>query len=169
MIRIVAFSDSHGAEEKLEDAVRHAYSHGRVDMLLFLGDGVREWERVCANLPVQYPQANCRYVMGNNDLGCRGEDEILFSAGKAKVFACHGQWLGVKTTLTRLLYKAMEQEANIAFYGHTHVSRVDEVDGVLLVNPGSVRDAYRMRSVAYAEVLVSDNGKATARLVHWDD
>ena len=70
--RIVAFSDSHGDRKQLERAICQAYEAGRVDELLFLGDGVRDWEQVTSYLPYQYPQASTRHVLGNNDMGCQG-------------------------------------------------------------------------------------------------
>ncbi len=165
--RMVVFSDSHGDRRQLERAVFQAYEKGRVDELLFLGDGVRDWEQVTSHLPAQYPQAGFRYVLGNNDPGCDGMDDILFELGGVRMYACHGHWIGVKTSLTRLMFKAMQQEAKVTFYGHTHVARVDEEKGVLMICPGSVRDTYRGNACAYAEVIVADDGQVSASLVPW--
>lgn len=169
MKRIVAFSDSHGARGQLERAIELAYAGGRVDELLFLGDGVREWEQTITHLPFQYPQAAARHVLGNNDPGCMGVDEILFEVNGVRMIACHGHWVGVKTSLTRLMYKAMQQEAKVAFYGHTHVAQIEEGNGVQMICPGSVRDVYRRTSCAYAEVCVEDDGRIRSRLVPWED
>lgn len=166
--RIVAFSDSHGDRKQLERAICQAYEAGRVDELLFLGDGVRDWEQVTSYLPYQYPQASTRHVLGNNDMGCQGVDDILFEVNGVRMYACHGQWAGVKTSLTRLMFKAMQHQAQVAFYGHTHVAAIEEANGVLTVCPGSVRDTYRRTSCAYAEVIVEDDGQVKARLVPWD-
>ncbi len=165
--RIVAFSDSHGARNQLEQAIELAYAAGRVDELLFLGDGVREWEQVTGYLPAQYPQASCRYVLGNNDFGCIGQDEILFEVNGVRIYACHGHWAGVKTGMTRLMFKAMQHDAKVALYGHTHVADISEGNGITAVCPGSVRDTYRRTSCAYAEVCIDDNGQVNARLVPW--
>lgn len=166
--RIVALSDSHGARDLLEKAIDQAYAAGRVDELLFLGDGVREWEQATGYLPAQYPQASCRHVLGNNDFGCSGQDDILFEVNGVRIYACHGHWAGVKIGMTRLVFKAMQHGAAIAFYGHTHVAAVEEGSGVTTVCPGSVRDTYRRTSCAYAEVIVEDNGSFKARLVPWE-
>ena len=168
MKRIVAFSDSHGAYQQLEKAIEKAYADGRVDELLFLGDGVREWEQVASHLPFQYPQAATRYVLGNNDYGCMGVNDILVEVGGVHMYACHGHWMGVKTSQTRLMYKAMQHEAKVAFYGHTHVAQIEEGNGVITICPGSVRDTYRRTSCAYAEVCVEDDRQVKARLVPWD-
>ncbi len=169
MKRIAAFSDSHGNLELLERAIAQAYEDGRVDELIFLGDGVREWEKATVHLPAQYPQASTRHVLGNNDMGCMGMEDILFEINNVRIYACHGHWIGVKTSLARLMYKAMQHQAKIAFYGHTHVAAIDEANGVTMVCPGSVRDVYRRTSCAYAEVCVSDNGEVSTRLVPWKD
>lgn len=168
MKRVVALSDSHGSRQQLEKAIEQAYAVGRVDALVFLGDGVRDWEYATSYLPFQYPQASCHHVLGNNDFGCLGTDDILFEVGGVRFYACHGHWLGVKTSLTRLMYKAMQSNAKVALYGHTHLAQIDEANGVLLVCPGSVRDTYRRTSCAYAEVCIGNDGQATARLVPWE-
>ncbi|MBE5813684.1 MAG: YfcE family phosphodiesterase [Clostridiales bacterium] len=166
--RIVAFSDSHGAREQLERAIEQAYAAGRVDELLFLGDGVREWEQVTGHLPYQYPQAACRHVLGNNDFGCLGQEDILFEVNGVRIYACHGHWVGVKTSLTRLMFKAMQGQASVAFYGHTHVAAIEEANGITTVCPGSVRDTYRRNACAYAELLVEESGSFHVRLVPWE-
>ena len=168
MKRIIAFSDSHGDRVQLEKAVYQAYEAGRVDELLFLGDGVREWEQVISHLPYQYPQAAARHVLGNNDMGCLGVNEILFEVNGVRMLACHGHWVGVKTGLTRLMYKAMQHEVKVAFYGHTHVAQIEEGNGIITICPGSVRDTYRRTSYAYAEVIVADDGQVKTQLVPWE-
>lgn len=39
-----------------------------------------------------------------------------------------------------LLYRAKELGVQAAFYGHTHIAAQDCEDGVLLFNPGALRD-----------------------------
>ena len=77
------------------------------------------------------------------------------------VFCCHGHRYGVKSGLARLAARAKELGCEVALYGHTHRAAVEEVDGVLCVNPGSA-GAYSDASYCY---LVLHAGKATATIV----
>ena len=46
MKRVIVVSDSHGMEERLQEILLRAFSAGPVDVIVFLGDGLSEWERV---------------------------------------------------------------------------------------------------------------------------
>ena len=46
MKRVIVVSDSHGMEDRLREILLRAFSLGPVDVIVFLGDGLAEWERV---------------------------------------------------------------------------------------------------------------------------
>ena len=46
---------------------------------------------------------------------------------------------GVKTLLGVLAHEAKEKGCDVALYGHTHRADICEMDGVTLINPGSLR------------------------------
>jgi len=58
-----------------------------------------------------------------------------------KLFYCHGHKYGVKSCLDSLAREAKRRDADIALYGHTHNALISEIDGVTLINPGSLRRA----------------------------
>lgn len=43
----------------------------------------------------------------------------------------------MKYDLAKLRYRALELEADIALFGHTHVSQIEYIDGIWFINPGS--------------------------------
>ena len=58
-----------------------------------------------------------------------------------KIFFCHGHRYGVKTDLNALAQEAKRRDCQIALYGHTHIAQITVIDGVTLINPGSMRFA----------------------------
>lgn len=123
-------SDSHGDLELAEEAVSRM---GGVDLLLHAGDYYHDalylGER--CGLPV-------RGVVGNCDRGVNGPQEELLELEGWRIYLTHGHLYGVKGGLLRLHFRARELGARIAVFGHTHVAQQEQVDGITLLNPGSI-------------------------------
>ena len=49
----------------------------------------------------------------------------------------HGHRYGVHYGREQLAEAALQKGAKLALYGHTHIFRDEEIDGVRLINPGS--------------------------------
>lgn len=128
-MKILVVSDSHGNIENMCRAVERE----RPDMALHLGDGWRDAEL----LALQYPGLPIEKVPGNCDF--RDEPPVLVTSIRGKrVMLCHGHTLGVRSGLDRLLYAALEQEADVVLFGHTHQPFVDIRKGIVMLNPGSI-------------------------------
>ena len=53
---------------------------------------------------------------------------------------------------------AKENDARIVFYGHTHIAKVDQKDGIYFINPGSIAQPRGpLREGSYA--IYEKNGK----------
>ena len=86
-------------------------------------------------------RSNVYAVSGNCDgFGVSKPNEIVFNIGKYRFFVTHGNNYGVKYTLSPLMSRAEEENANIVCYGHTHRQDVVEIDGVYYINPGSLKN-----------------------------
>jgi len=150
MKKIVVVSDTHGNLSALEsiyqimkesDYIFHLGDHQR-DIMLFareFGDKIHS-------------------VKGNCDMG--GGDEIVEIDG-VKILITHGSDYGVKSSLTRLSFRAKEVGAKVVFYGHTHVAKIDEFDGITFINPGAMT-GFLDKTYCYAVLY---NGKLTAKIV----
>ena len=90
---------------------------------------------------------------------------VSFLVNGVRFYACHGHEWHVKYGLDRLCYAAMECQAQVALYGHTHHAQVDLERGMYLVNPGAVCDRY---GVAYADIRVAENGGVRVSLCKWE-
>lgn len=164
--RIVALSDSHGCSGNLSNAIRQAMKKGKIDLLVFLGDGLSDFED---QVPLLKASGIPYYaVRGNNDWRSEAPQEVTFEVNGLRFLATHGHTRGVKYGFDRICYAAAEQNAQAVLYGHTHQADARVYAGVYMVNPGAVCD-FRRNAVAYADMIVEENGLLKPDLVKWEN
>ena len=126
-MKLLVMSDTHGDAEVIKH-VRE--SNENVDAIIHCGD---------SELAFDHPYLDgVRKVRGNCDGDERFPDEELFEVEGQKIFVAHGHLLNVKSTIMNLLYRSKEVQANVSFFGHSHVLGAELVDNILFVNPGSL-------------------------------
>ena len=134
MLRILVMSDSHGRNENVELAIAQVREEiGEFQMLIHLGDvgDAREIESL-AGVP-------CYIVRGNTDYDSKLLNANVIEAGGHRIFATHGHLYQVDMRLDLLRFAALENDCDIAMYGHTHVPYLEEdPDDVTILNPGSI-------------------------------
>ena len=134
MLRILIMSDSHGRNENVELAIAQVREEiGEFQMLIHLGDvgDARELESL-AGVP-------CYIVRGTTDYDAKLLNANVIEAGGHRIFATHGQLYQVDMRLDLLRFAALENDCDIAMYGHTHVPYLEEdPDDVTILNPGSI-------------------------------
>ena len=108
MKRLLVLADTHGAAAAIDRALHKA---GQVDAVIHLGDYVRDAEFIRAKGIEVYG------VKGNCDIGSDLETEMLLHIGGKKILLTHGHAYGVKYSLQRLVYRALEVEADAVFSG----------------------------------------------------
>lgn len=129
-MKILVVSDSHGRNDNM---IRTIKKVSPIDMMLHLGDidmGPEELEHL----------AGCKVyaVCGNNDFLADYPKELLIEIGKHKVFMTHGHRYRISYGLKDLAQAAKSKGADTVLYGHTHVVSSKIVDGILMLNPGSI-------------------------------
>ena len=134
MLRILVMSDSHGRNENVELAIAQVREEiGEFQMLIHLGDvgDAREIESL-AGVP-------CYIVRGNTDYDAKLLNANVIEASGHRIFATHGHLYQVDMRLDLLRFAALENDCDIAMYGHTHVPYLEEdPDDVTILNPGSI-------------------------------
>ncbi|RHU85338.1 metallophosphoesterase [Clostridium sp. OM08-29] len=134
MLRILIMSDSHGRNENVELAIAQVREEiGEFQMLIHLGDvgDARALESL-AGVP-------CYIVRGNTDYDAKLLNANVIEAGGHRIFATHGHLYQVDMRLDLLRFAALENDCDIAMYGHTHVPYLEEdPDDVTILNPGSI-------------------------------
>lgn len=132
-MRILVLSDSHNNYLSLKKAVEN---HPSAEVIVFLGDGERDINRVEELLENKYVIK----VKGNCDIASTLDETVTQTIGGKKFYITHGYLENVKFGDDRLVYKGQSLDADIILYGHTHVPVNKRVDGIYVFNPGSIRD-----------------------------
>lgn len=124
-MRILVLSDSHFAS--LENIAFEKY-----DAVIHCGDYGDNF--------LTLKKHHVYFVKGNCDF--YGEEFLLLDLFGKKVFVTHGHKENVKYKMDTLLYKSLENEVKLTFFGHTHDQTYYFEEGILFLNPGSFPNAY---------------------------
>ncbi len=146
-MKILLMSDTHGEQEA---ARRILQEHAAADLKIHLGD---------VGFPLQEID-ECSIVKGNHDRSHRLPKKLKLTLEGRKAICLHGDIfddetvqevlamkhaqnddimdLCMRTLYGKLAAYAKRKGCDTLFFGHTHHQSFTEVDGVVLINPGSV-------------------------------
>ena len=128
-MRIGVISDTH-RDRKFVKRIENIFFD--VDMIIHLGDNVEDVLQI-----EKFYRGPVINVKGNCDFSVSVPSERIEILKGKKFFITHGHRYDVKYDLSRLKYRALEEEADIVLFGHTHLSKVIYESGIWFVNPGS--------------------------------
>lgn len=123
-MRIIVMSDSHGDIETVK-----AISELSADAIFHCGDS-----ELSFNNPLL---KNMYRIRGNCDKDMTFPLGEVVKIGNKTVLIVHGHEQNVNRSLMELQYFAMEYDANIVLFGHTHLYGAEMLEDILFVNPGS--------------------------------
>ncbi len=105
-------------------------------LCFFLGDGERDLSAV----QKRFPSLPVHAVRGNCDLRSALPLQLRCAVAGVKVFAAHGHRYNVKydPALRDLRYAALEADADVVLFGHTHLAFRDHSLGMEILNPGTI-------------------------------
>ncbi|SDC24702.1 metallophosphoesterase family protein [Shouchella lonarensis] len=128
-MKVLIVSDSHGWQAPLQQVIeRHAEE---VEQMIHVGD---------SQLPADAEALlGVHTVAGNCDMPAEFVQERLLTWENVQVWVTHGHLYGVKKSCQTLVAAAKGKGVPVVVYGHTHVAISEMVDGVLCINPGSIR------------------------------
>lgn len=144
-MKILVFSDSHGKRDRIESVIKEHLRLGKIDCIFFLGDGLRE----VLDLEMSYPQLKFEYVKGNcddvlitNEEKANTVNEKLVKLGGFTFMLMHGHKYDVKNGYQDAADHAIDKQADVLLFGHTHRAEDITIDGswgghVHMINPGS--------------------------------
>lgn len=153
MKTVVVLSDTHGNLSFKPEFERVLCES---DFIIHLGDLSQDG----AKIKSRYNQ-NTFLINGNCDMVKLGEDEQVVQIEGVNIFLTHGHRYSVKQTLFPLAQRAKSLECKIALYGHTHNAAADEIDGVCLLNGGTL-SRFAKKSYLY---LVINKDSYTHKIV----
>ena len=155
-MKILVISDTHGKHANF-DAVLE--KEGKIDLLIHAGD-VEDATYIesMVNCPIHM-------VGGNNDYFSFLPKEKEFFIGPHRVFLTHGHMYHLYMNTERLRYAGVQRKADIIIFGHTHQPKIEEVNGILLINPGSLSEPrQRGREATYVILELDKVGEIHCEL-----
>lgn len=145
-MKILLMSDNHGYWDLVADLIN--YYRDQVDYILHCGDSEFPAEDII------WGQVD-GVVKGNMDFDPYYETEQVIKTDQANILLVHGHLHRVNQGDNYLVERAKDLDCQLAFHGHTHILRADTVDGVTLINPGSLnhsRGPHDVRSYALVDL-----------------
>lgn len=158
MAKYLVFSDSHNRNEKMLEVIRQYKKD--IDGLFFLGD-IEGDENVLRNSvpgPVYMVRGNC-------DWSAQAPSYQVLKLHGHTIAITHGHQQRVNMGVDILKYWALEKEADIVMYGHTHVPFLEQSSTLTVLNPGSIsrpRQSSHIRT--YAVIEFQENGEVRIEL-----
>lgn len=131
-LKILVLSDSHNNIKNMQKVVEKLKEE--IDIILHLGDCSEDISKF-NNLPEKVQRYS---VIGNCDFINREPEDLLLNLDGINIFMTHGHRYQVKWHTDSLIYKAMEKEADICLFGHTHCPTCYREKNILIMNPGSI-------------------------------
>lgn len=139
-MKVLIMSDSHGLTSEIDEIKKR--HKDEVSLMLHCGDSELSFE--------DSELSSLRKVKGNCDFGSDFPDDIIEQLEGLSLYITHGHLYNVKATLMNLKYRALEVQANIVCYGHSHIAAAEMIEGILFINPGSIRLPVLRRQKTYA-------------------
>ena len=153
-MKILVVSDTHRKDDNLKLVLSEECP---LDMLIHLGDAegsehfIPDWVN---------PECRMEMVLGNNDFFSRLDREREIDIAGHKAFITHGHYYGVSMGPEGLVDEAKSRGCDIAMYGHPHRPFLDVIDGVTVLNPGSLSyPRQEGRRPSYMIIHVDADGK----------
>jgi putative phosphoesterase len=149
-MKILVFSDSHGKYKRMAEV----FSRDRYDVVLFLGDGMSDFERLQKE---NMTSTRMIAVKGNCDFFDGTPEERILDLDGFRILMLHGHTKNVKHGTTVLEYYAREKGVDLVLYGHTHsrdIRRIEGENSFYIFNPGSIgASGYLNPSFGYIETV----------------
>ena len=154
--KVLVISDTHRELQTAESVIRTFEHH--IDAVYFLGDYYEDGMELSRRFPVMA----FRSIPGNCDFGMRAVP-VEISVADHHLLLCHGHQYAVKEGLEHLYTVCRSGGYDVCLFGHTHRAHIEEKDGILLVNPGSIGPTPRSEE-NYAVLKLVKGQKAEAML-----
>ena len=157
-MKCLVFSDSHGTSFGMKRALR---MHPDAEVIFFLGDGLSDFEELIYDRSRAYIA-----VRGNWDVnGILGDSMVKKTDSITlmghRIFLTHGDLYGVKYGLDGIKRLAVDHNADLVLFGHTHQKLEKyfptEEGGYYLFNPGSIGGGFGIKP-SYGVINLTEQG-----------
>lgn len=152
---ILVFSDSHGSTFNMENVIKR---YPEIECVIHCGDGAEDTKYLV--LP---PTTGLLAVKGNCDTFSSEPPLLRVNLCGLDIIICHGDAYGVKYGVERYENFAVQNDCDVALFGHTHRPYLNEIKTykktVYVCNPGSISRPFMGRP-SYA--VIKTDGKSVA-------
>ena len=147
-MRIVVVADTHRDYYMLKEVVERNLD---ADAFIHLGDGENELR----DMQQLFPDKTFYFVQGNRDYASKAKVTDILHLGGKKILITHGHHYDVRETIDNLVNTAKENDVDIALYGHTHLYSSTIIDGIYVMNPGSLHAPRGRRYRSYGTIDIN--------------
>jgi len=162
-VRILVISDTHGDTGNLEYLVRTLGN--RLDLLIHLGDGAQDLDRLPEDALRGIP---CMQVKGNMDSDPRLPPSRVTQVRRHLIYVSHGHAALASGTPLPMILAAREAGASVCLFGHTHIPQRTRVEGMLVLNPGSLSRPRGGWGPTFALLKVPEDGVGRIEALHYE-
>lgn len=156
-MRILIVSDTHGRHGKFDIALE---KEAPLDAVFHLGDfqGEEDYFEIVSECPVYM-------VAGNNDVYSDLPFEREVSLGGKTIYMAHGHGQQVYDGTRQIVEEGSRYGADIVMFGHTHIPYLEEEEGILVLNPGSLTYPRQgNHKASYILMDITESGKVSAEI-----
>lgn len=156
-MKILVISDTHGHLRNAIGLIQLIKPDRIIHLGDFSGDAI-DIESIFERIPIDYVAGNCDFADSVSP-----QDKILKIQGK-KIWITHGHHYQVKKNVETIIKVALEKNVDAVLFGHTHQQYHGIVQGIIMMNPGSLsipKDGYHG---GYGTVEIDDLGRLHATL-----
>jgi uncharacterized protein len=154
-MRIVVVSDSHGKVHRLQQIRQR---HWDADFFVHCGDVETAPEDAQGYVVVQ----------GNNDRYYDYPGELVLKFGQIKALITHSHQYHHFQRVHELFLKAKRLNCQMVLFGHTHESLYTTIEGITLLNPGSLYYNRDGKPISYM-VIDIDNTDLKVSLIPYEE
>ncbi|MDO4377585.1 MAG: YfcE family phosphodiesterase [Erysipelotrichia bacterium] len=141
-MKIVVMSDSHGNDKNVIKVINE---NSDADYFYHLGD-------LCSP---NFSHPKMTVIKGNNDYADY-PTKIVVRFDRIKIFMLHSDKIYFNR-LEAMKNLAKKENCQIVLYGHTHIPADDTIDGIRLLNPGSLSMNRDFSKLSYLILEIDEN------------
>ena len=144
-MKILLVSDSHGLQ--LSDEI---FNIEQPDLAFHLGDSELEYNHKDLK---QYKYK----VRGNCDFDHNYPLVEFVTVNNFKLMLTHGHKFNINYNWNDIITFGKENNVNIIIHGHDHIAKVEEISGITIINPGSLRQSRNHNEETYAILDIDED------------
>lgn len=156
-MKVLVVSDNHADVSVLEDLIN---IYDDIDLWLHCGDS-----EMSSSHPVW---ETFKSVQGNMDWDSVLPRILLKELGGTTFLVLHGHRHQIKRTTDLMKEEAKKSNANVVFYGHSHVPKIDKDEGIYFINPGSISQPRGEIRVGSYLIYEKNSDNVTVNYYDWN-